>query len=145
MRIGLQQQCDWPLDAAAVTLQIFWVSKVFNIQRQTWRARMSQRQSVSRCSPMWRSIDCDVAAALRGKPNPKCVIGQLSWQIGKRSCDFKTLESTSCDSLSHNCKIGRFCRLPLASPRSVGASTDQLPLVPRFPLSLAGLILFEPF
>ncbi len=32
---GLQQQCNW--DATAVT----GVSRVFNIQRQTWRARMS--------------------------------------------------------------------------------------------------------
>ncbi len=27
---------------------------------------------------------------------------ELSWQIGKRYCDFKTLESTSCDLLSQN-------------------------------------------
>ena len=54
---GLQQQCDW--DATAVTVHVFWVSRVFNIQRQTWRARMStpERQQ------MQRSMDCDVAAA----------------------------------------------------------------------------------
>ena len=86
-----------------------------------------------------------------------CCIEELSWQIGKRYCDFKTLESTSGDSLSQNdikktvldytaglgaCKIGRFCRLP--SPRLVGASTDELPLVTRFPWSLAGLNHFKP-
>ena len=36
---GLQQQCDW--DATAVTVHVFWVSRVFNIQRQTWQARMT--------------------------------------------------------------------------------------------------------
>ena len=60
--IGLQQQCDW--DAAA---HVFWVSRVFNIQRQTWQARgQLERRSGPRCSPMWLSIDCDcfnVAAA----------------------------------------------------------------------------------
>ncbi len=38
-----------------------------------------QRQSVSRCSPMWRSIDCDVAAAA----NPR----KKSWS---RWCIHKT-------------------------------------------------------
>jgi hypothetical protein len=55
---GLQQQCDW--DATAVTVHVFWVSRVFNIQRQTWRARMStpERQQ------MQRSIDCEFVMSL---------------------------------------------------------------------------------
>ncbi len=39
LRISLQKQCDW--DTAAVTVHVFWVSRVFNIQRQTWQARMT--------------------------------------------------------------------------------------------------------
>jgi hypothetical protein len=31
-----------------------------------------------------------------------CCIEELSWQIGKRSCDFKTLEPQGCDSLWQN-------------------------------------------
>ena len=39
-----------------------------------------QRQSVSRCSPMWRSIDCDVAAAT----NPRKI--SWSWWCTHKTC-----------------------------------------------------------
>ena len=80
--------------------------------------------------------------------------GDVQCFPGKSAKDpvtFKTLEPQGCDSLWQNyvkleynlldytTGLGAeaFCRLP--SPQYVGASTDQLPLVPRFSRSLAGL------
>ncbi len=47
MLISLQKQFDW--DAAAVTVDVFWVSRVFNIQRQKWHGSARASADAALC------------------------------------------------------------------------------------------------